>query len=115
MESNTEANLAQADESNSDSSVFSLSVTTPTVDYSDNAEWVLDTGATYHVCPSRAWFSNFEKLNGCFTVMSDDHPFNVKGMGTVRIKMFDGIVREGMYLNSKRILSLLVLWKHWTL
>ena len=56
IESNTEANLAQADGSESDSSVFSLSVTTPTVDYSDKAEWILDTGATYHVCPNRAWF-----------------------------------------------------------
>ena len=46
VETNTEANLAQADGSNEDSSVFSLSVTTPTVDYSDNAEWILDTGAT---------------------------------------------------------------------
>ena len=60
MESKTEANLAkvvstsQADESDSDSSVFSLSVTTPTVCNSDNAEWILDTGATYHVCPNRA-------------------------------------------------------------
>jgi len=26
--------------------------------------------------------------------MGDDHPCNLKGIGTVRIKMFDGIVRE---------------------
>ena len=94
MESNTEANLAQASGSDEDSSVFSLSVTTPTVCNSDNAEWILDTGATYHVCPNRAWFSNFEKLDGCYTVMGDDHPCNIEGMGTVRIKMDDGIVRE---------------------
>jgi len=46
------------------------------------------------VCPNRAWFSSFEKQDGCFTVMGDDHPCNVKGMGTVCIKMDDGIVRE---------------------
>jgi len=91
MESRTEANLAQADGSNSDPSVFSLSVTTPTVSYSDNAEWILDTGVTYHVCLTRVWFSSFEKLDGCFTVMGDNHQCNVKGMGTVRIKMFDGM------------------------
>ena len=62
MESNTEANLVQAGGSDEDSSVLSLSVTTPTVDYSDNAEWILDTRATYHVCPNRAWFSSFKKL-----------------------------------------------------
>ena len=26
--------------------------------------------------------------------MGDDHPCNIEGMGTVRIKMGDGIVRE---------------------
>ena len=30
----------------------------------------------------------------CYTVMGDDHPCNIKGMGIVRIKMEDGIVRE---------------------
>ena len=49
VESNTEANLAQANGSDDDSWVFSLSVTTPIVSYSNNAEWILDTGATYHV------------------------------------------------------------------
>ena len=93
VESKTEANLAkvvstqgstsQADGSYSDSSVFSLSFTTPTVCNLDNAEWILDTGATYHVCPNRAWFSTFEKLDGCYTVMGDDHPCNIEGMGTV--------------------------------
>jgi len=62
-ESKTEANLAQVvsthastsqvDGSDSDSSVFSFSVITPTVGYSDNSEWILDTGATYHVCPNK--------------------------------------------------------------
>ena len=70
------ANTSQADGSDSDSLIFSLSITTPTVDYSDNTEWILDTGATYHVCPNRARFSSFEKLDGCYTVMGDDHPCN---------------------------------------
>ena len=43
---------------------------------------------------SRDWFSSFEKLDGCFTVIGDDHLCNVEGMGTVRIKMVDVIVRE---------------------
>ena len=62
-ESKTEANLAkvvstqgstsQAGGSDSDSSVFSFSVTTPIIGYSGDNEWILDTGATYHVCPNR--------------------------------------------------------------
>ena len=69
-------------------------VTTPTIGYSGDSKWVLDIGATYHVCPKRDWFSNFEKLDGCFAFMGDDHPCKVEGIGTVRIKMFDGMVRE---------------------
>jgi len=56
-----------------------FSVTIANVSYSDNAEWMLNEGATYHVCPNRDWFSNFEKLDGCFTVMDDDHPCNMVG------------------------------------
>ena len=49
----TQASTSQADGSDSDSSVFSFSVTTPIVSYLDKTEWILDTGATYHVCPNR--------------------------------------------------------------
>ena len=72
---------------------FFFSVTIANVSYSDNAEWMLNEGATYHVCPNRDWFSNFKKLDGCFTVMGDDHPCNVEGMGRVRIKTDDGVAR----------------------
>ena len=48
--------------------------------------------------------------------MGDDHPCKVKGIGTVRIKMFDEIVRElkeVRYVSQvKKILSLMVPWKH---
>jgi len=49
----THASTSQADGSDSDSSVFSFFVTTPTIGYSDNSEWILDTRATYHVCSNR--------------------------------------------------------------
>jgi len=54
----------------------------------------IDTGATYHVCPNRDWFSSFEKLDECFAIIGDDHPCKVEGICTVRIKMFDGMVRD---------------------
>ena len=90
----THASTSQEDGSDSDSSLFSFSVTTPTIGYLGDSKWILNAGATYHVCPDRDWFSRFEKLDGCFAIMSDDHPCNVDGIGTVCIKKFDGIVRE---------------------
>ena len=44
--------------------------------------------------PEQGLISSFAKLDGCFAVMSDDHPCKVKGIGTVHIKMFDGMVQE---------------------
>ena len=46
------------------------------------------------MCPNREWFSSFEQLNECFAVMGDNYLCKVEEIGTVRIKMFDGIVRE---------------------
>ena len=44
--------------------------------------------------PTEIDFLCFEKLDGCSVVMGDDRPCNMKGIGTVQIKMFDGIVSE---------------------
>ena len=57
---------------------------------------MLDAGATYHVCPNRDWFFSFEKLDGCSVVMGDDHPCNMEGIGTIHIKMFDGMEALGL-------------------
>ena len=44
--------------------------------------------------PEQGLIFSFEKLDGYFAIMGDDRPCKVEGIGTVRIKMFDGIVRE---------------------
>jgi len=46
------------------------------------------------VCLNIDWFFSFEKLDGCFSVMGDDHPCKVEGIGTIRIKMFDRMIRK---------------------
>ena len=91
---NTQASTSQAGRSDSDSSVFSFSVTTPIIDYSGDSEWMLDTGATYHICPNMDWFSSFEKLDGCFIIMGDDRLCHMEVIGVVLVKMFDGMVRD---------------------
>ena len=99
----TQVGTSQENGSDSDSSVFSFSVTIPTIGYSGNSEWILDMNATYYVCPNKDWFSSFEKLDGCSIIMGDDHPRNMRGIGTFLIMMFDEKVRElkevSMYLN----------------
>ena len=48
-DSKIEANVAMADGNESGSYVFSLSITS-TVCYSEESEWILEMGATYHAC-----------------------------------------------------------------
>jgi len=110
----THASTSQVGGSDLDSLVFSFFVTTPIIGYSEDFEWMLVTGATYHVCPNMDWFSSFEKVDGCSVIMGDDRPYNMEGIRTVQIKMFDEMVRElkevrYVYLNLRGILSQLVL------
>ena len=56
-----EVNIAKGD--NFDDSCFSLLIT-PEVNHVDASDWMLDSGATYHVTPRRDWFASFEKVDG---------------------------------------------------
>jgi len=56
--------ITQVDDANDfDSSDYSLSIIS-IVCCLEKSEWILDTGATYHVYPKREWIANFEKLDG---------------------------------------------------
>lgn len=50
--------------------------------------WILDSGCSYHMCPNRDLFYTYESYNGV-----NDAPCKVIGIGTIKIKMFDGVVR----------------------
>jgi len=43
---------------------------------------------------TRIFFSSFEKLDGCFSIIGDDLSYKVEGICTVCVKMFDGMVLE---------------------
>ena len=92
----SEANVVKAsgNDSDSDSSGYSLSAL-PSVCVAYSTEWILDSGATYHICPRRDWFSSFQELErGDFVLMGNDHKCSIGGIGTVRIRMSDGVIRE---------------------
>lgn len=62
-----------------------------TSEYSSN--WILDTGCSYHMCPNRKWFTSYKAINGGTVLMGNDQGCETVGIGTIRIKMHDGIVR----------------------
>ncbi|KAH9733925.1 retrovirus-related pol polyprotein from transposon TNT 1-94-like protein [Citrus sinensis] len=83
------ANMARKDEDFD----YSLSIT-PTAYVASSSEWILDTGATYHLCPIKEWFTDFRNLESSAVVMGNDQPCRTMGLGTIRLKMFDRMVRE---------------------
>ncbi|KAH9753759.1 hypothetical protein KPL71_015193 [Citrus sinensis] len=83
------ANMAQKDED----SDYSLSIT-PAAYMASSSEWILDTGATYHLCPIKEWFTDFRNLESGAVVMGNDQPCRTMGIGTIRLKIFDGMIRE---------------------
>ncbi|KAH9689071.1 hypothetical protein KPL70_015335 [Citrus sinensis] len=83
------ANMARKDEGYD----YSLSITHAAY-VASSSEWMLDTGATYHLCPIKEWFTDFRNLESDAVVMRNDKPCRTMGIRTIRLKMFDGIVRE---------------------
>lgn len=57
------------------------------------ADWILDTGASYHMCLHRDWFSTYEPLAGGSVTMGNDAVSLTVGIGSVRIRCHDGTVR----------------------
>eukprot|EP00253_Pinus_taeda_P021000 PITA_21000 len=55
--------------------------------------WLLDSGASHHVCPHRNWFTSYENVNGSSMFMGNNMSCQTVGMGDIRIKMYDNTVR----------------------
>ncbi|KAL8490772.1 hypothetical protein ACS0TY_022680 [Phlomoides rotata] len=53
-------------------------------------ELVLDSGCTFHMCPNECLFKNLEKLERESVLLGNGKSCKVKGIGSIRIKMFDG-------------------------
>ncbi|WVZ61696.1 hypothetical protein U9M48_011528 [Paspalum notatum var. saurae] len=57
-------------------------------------EWILDSGASFHICINRDWFITYDSVKSGGSVrMGDDRPCQIVGIGSIQIKMHDGIVR----------------------
>jgi hypothetical protein len=56
-------------------------------------EWILDSGASHHICPNRNWFTSYQAVDSGVVLMGNDNSCNTIGVGSVKIKMFDGVIR----------------------
>jgi hypothetical protein len=57
------------------------------------SSWVLDYVSTFHVCPRRDWFDSFREVSGGIVTLADGSTLSVVGVGAVRFRMWDGMIR----------------------
>lgn len=64
------------------------------------AEWIRSPGRrfltrgvhSYHMCPKREWYSTYKEFSG-IVLMENNVSCKTIGIGNIKIKMFDGVVR----------------------
>ena len=59
-------------------------------------EWQLNLGASHHMFSHRNWFIYYQSVDEGAVFMGNGIPCKIVGVGSIRIGMFDGIVRELM-------------------
>ena len=59
----------------------------------DNVDWILDSGCTYRMCPTKSWFHSYNKIDGGKVLLGNNMSCNVVGIGSVQVKLDDGTVK----------------------
>jgi hypothetical protein len=83
--------VADGESDDSEVSVDVLSVSSGKNSLIDS--WVSDSACSYHICPNRMWFDTFKSCNVGTVLMGNDARCKAIGLGTIKVRMFDGIVR----------------------
>uniref|UniRef100_A0A2N9J4X6 CCHC-type domain-containing protein n=1 Tax=Fagus sylvatica TaxID=28930 RepID=A0A2N9J4X6_FAGSY len=86
-ESSTSVNVVA--DSESDGDMLSVSSSTDGL----NNSWLLDSACSFHVTPHRNWFDTYRSINCGSVRMGNDAACTIIEMGTIKIKMSDGVVR----------------------
>ena len=55
--------------------------------------WILDSGCSFHMCPERKYFDTNRACDDGTILIGNGSASRVVGISTVKMKMFDGIVR----------------------
>jgi hypothetical protein len=54
---------------------------------------VLDSVSTFHIYPRRDWFDSFREVSGGTVTLADRSILLVVRVGTIRFRMWDGMIR----------------------
>ncbi|KAG8498449.1 hypothetical protein CXB51_004962 [Gossypium anomalum] len=50
-------------------------------------------GCTFHMSPNRDWFTTYETVSECVVLMGNNTSCKITDVGTIKVKMFDGVFR----------------------
>ena len=64
-----------------------------THEYKGENEWIPDFGCSFHMTPNKDLFTTYEKVDGGNVTMGNNATCKVVGVGSIQMKMFDGMVR----------------------
>ncbi|OVA06751.1 zinc finger protein [Macleaya cordata] len=62
-------------------------------DFGHGKDWILDSGATRHMCAHRSYFDKCVGCGGGVVLTGDGSELSMKGVGEIRIRMFDDKVQ----------------------
>ncbi|KAG8473480.1 hypothetical protein CXB51_035660 [Gossypium anomalum] len=74
-----------------------------------SGEWILDSGCTFHMSLNWDWFTTYETVSEGVVLMGNNASCKIAGVGTIKVKMFDGVVRTLSDVRHRKITKLYVL------
>ena len=87
-ESSGKVDIASVDEGESEDADVLIAA-----DKKSSGEWILDSGCSFHMCPHKDFFVTFKSIDGGKVLLGNNLACKVAGIGSVRIKMYDGSVK----------------------
>ncbi|KAK2968890.1 hypothetical protein RJ640_025497 [Escallonia rubra] len=94
------ANVAEEDDKSNDGDLYLVSSVEQQEgnllsvrEYNFSMEWFLDSACSFHMCPYKERFDCLTPCNDGNVLMGNDDACKVMGICTIKMKMFDGIVR----------------------
>ena len=82
------ASTAEKSDTESDTDVFTTSGSS-----GKSNLWLIDSGASYHMTPDRNCFSTYHEIDGGEVLMGNDASCRMIGVGSVKVRMFNGVIR----------------------
>ncbi|KAH9779095.1 hypothetical protein KPL71_007588 [Citrus sinensis] len=56
-------------------------------------KWVLDSGCTFHMCPVKTYFTEYQEIDGGRVIMGNNSICRIIGIGNVSLRLHDGSTR----------------------